>query len=261
MTTYDIGVMKGRRDKKGLIEALKKSEDANIRRDAAKELGQAGDSQAVGVLVDALRDSDERVREAAVASLGRLGDEDTIVTIMPLIADSDEGVRHTAFEAIAQIKKGAKRKTSKKDRGTQFTAADKGKDRHSIVGWFYAAACLPAEHIETWYSDYQFQIMAGRIGLFLGGVILWVIAFWLLSSIANASGSSNSLSGILVALPLIILFTMAMKGWDWYSEYKFGTNGHAIKFIVMLFIVMTMVGNILVVYWTGRGVAKTIFGE
>ncbi len=261
MATYDIGAMKSSIDTEGLIEALKKSEDASIRCDAVKAIGQVGDSQTVSVLVDSLRDSDERVREAAINSLGRLGDLDTIDTIIPLIADSDEGIRHAAFEAMIQIKKGAKRKGSKRDRGTRSASAGEEGDRYGIGDWLYVAACLPAEHIETWYSDYQIQIMAGRIGLFLGGVILWGIAFWLLSSISNASGSSSDFSAILIVIPMIILFAMAMKGWDWYSEYKLGTNGHALKFIVMLFIIMTLVGIIPIVYWTGKGVAKTVFGE
>jgi len=54
-----------------LISALK-DEDSNVRRHAAKALGEIGDERAIGPLTEALDDEDEYVREAASEALEKI---------------------------------------------------------------------------------------------------------------------------------------------------------------------------------------------
>jgi hypothetical protein len=54
------------------------------------------------------------------------------------------------------------------------------------------------------------------------------------------------------------VLVLAMKGWSWMSEYGFGTHGYALKFLALLFVMMTFVGLIPILYWVGRGVVLTL---
>jgi hypothetical protein len=49
---------------------------------------------------------------------------------------------------------------------------------------------------------------------------------------------------------------LTMRGWDWFSQYEFGTRGNFIKYFCVLLIAMTGVGLVLVAYWTGRGTLR-----
>ncbi|MGB9872500.1 MAG: HEAT repeat domain-containing protein, partial [Anaerolineae bacterium] len=69
----NIEKMKARGDVKGLIKALGYEKDWEIRRDAARALGELKDARAVEPLIAALKDKDSDVREAAAEALDRLG--------------------------------------------------------------------------------------------------------------------------------------------------------------------------------------------
>jgi hypothetical protein len=95
--------------------------------------------------------------------------------------------------------------------------------------------------------------------LFLLGAALWSIA----GGIFYASTRSDSPSEIMIVLtliPLILVFALAMKGWDWYSQYKIGTVGHFIKFFVMMLLMITVIGFLPIFYWSGRGAARLVGG-
>jgi HEAT repeat protein len=66
----NIENLKARRDINGLIKALSDQKDAQIRLKAVKVLGEIGDANAWGPLVDALDDNDRYVRNAAADVLG-----------------------------------------------------------------------------------------------------------------------------------------------------------------------------------------------
>jgi hypothetical protein len=261
MAVHNIETMKSERNTAGLIEALKHLDDASVRRAAAEALGQVGNPQAAEALVNALRDPEESVRKAAIEALCKVGNADTFGLLQPLLTDPDENVRAAAIEAMIRIRQGTKWQASAGDKRTAESAPAAARgERYGIGDWFYAAACLPAEHIKTWYSEYRGRILAARIGLFLGGAILWAIA-WAIFSAAIESDSTGGSGAILAVALFIGLFALAMKGWDWYSQYKMGTVGHFIKLFVMLLIIMTGVGMLLIGYWTGKGIAKLIFRE
>jgi hypothetical protein len=96
--------------------------------------------------------------------------------------------------------------------------------------------------------------------LFLLGAALWSIA----GAIFYASTRSDSPSEIVMVLtliPLILVFALAMKGWDWYSQYKIGTVGHFIKFFVMMLLMITVIGFLPMFYWSGRGAARLVSGR
>jgi hypothetical protein len=99
--------------------------------------------------------------------------------------------------------------------------------------------------------------LLGQASLFLLGAALWSIA----GAIFYASAKSDSPSEIMMVLtliPLILVFALAMKGWDWYSEYKVGTVGNFIKFFVMMILMLTVIGFLPMFYWSGRGAARLV---
>jgi hypothetical protein len=64
--------MKSKRDVKGLIKALNRDKDANVRMTAAVALKHIGDVRALQPLITALTDSSPAVRQAAADALDEL---------------------------------------------------------------------------------------------------------------------------------------------------------------------------------------------
>lgn len=83
----------------GFVEGLA-SQDAEVRSDAAFQLGWAGDHRAVEPLGHALADSSEKVRRYAAESLGKIGDPDGVDPLIGALADAEAGVRCAAAEAL-----------------------------------------------------------------------------------------------------------------------------------------------------------------
>jgi hypothetical protein len=95
--------------------------------------------------------------------------------------------------------------------------------------------------------------------LFLLGAALWSIAGGIFYA-SIQSGSPSEIVMVLTLIPLILVFALAMKGWDWYSGYKVGTVGHFIKFFVMMILMLTVIGFLPMFYWSGRGAARLVSG-
>ena len=93
----NIEKLKKRRDVEGLIRALKDS-DEGVRREAAKALGEIGDSRAVEPLIEALKDRNEDVQKNAAYALGEIGDSRAVE---PLI----EALRYGKGWAVKALKK------------------------------------------------------------------------------------------------------------------------------------------------------------
>ncbi len=74
-----------------------------IRRFAAEELGETGDSDAVPGLTAALRDDSVAVREAAADALIAIGGEPVCHAILPLLDDDDAAVRNLALEVFQRL--------------------------------------------------------------------------------------------------------------------------------------------------------------
>ena len=93
-------------DVSGLINKLK-SRDNEVRREAAKELGEKGKDAkaAVGPLTAALKDSDRFVRRWSAEALGKIGPDakTSIPALEKLLDDGSQPVREAAIRAIAKM--------------------------------------------------------------------------------------------------------------------------------------------------------------
>jgi len=77
--------------------------DEEIRRFAAEDLGDTGDSAAVPGLTAALRDDSVAVREAAADALISIGGESVCHAMIPLLDDDDAAVRNLACEVFERL--------------------------------------------------------------------------------------------------------------------------------------------------------------
>lgn len=77
--------------------------DVEVRRRAARKLGEKRDTRAVQPLCLALRDEDIYVRKAAVFALGNLHDPDALQPLQESLKEKREGLRGEAAWAIGQI--------------------------------------------------------------------------------------------------------------------------------------------------------------
>jgi predicted NACHT family NTPase len=85
-----------------LNQALEDS-DKDVRRNAAKALGNIGSEAAIPGLVKALKHSNEYVRRNAAYALGNIGSEAAIPELVKALEHSDWGVRRKAAEALGNI--------------------------------------------------------------------------------------------------------------------------------------------------------------
>jgi HEAT repeat protein len=104
----NVEKMKARRDINGLIEALKYQQGSpvdakNIRRDAARALGELGDRRAVEPLIAALGDSDFQVRMYSAESLGKIGDPRAVQSLTRSLLDGSSIVRAVAAETLGKF--------------------------------------------------------------------------------------------------------------------------------------------------------------
>ncbi len=79
--------------------------DVEIRRRAARKLGEKGDVRAVQPLCQALQDEDAHVRRAAASALGMLHHPDAMQPLQQALKDRRNGLRGAAAWAIGQIGK------------------------------------------------------------------------------------------------------------------------------------------------------------
>lgn len=97
-----------RTDTKGIaqistLQATLNSGDTEQREEAALELGESGQVQAVAPLTLALADRDEDVREAAVDSLAEIGGEEAVQALAIALRDANPRVREEAVDALGEI--------------------------------------------------------------------------------------------------------------------------------------------------------------
>ena len=88
-----------------LIARLK-DEDAEVRKAAARSLGQLGDARAVPGLIGALKDPEPKVRATAAEALGEFEDARAIPPLSALLADSSAEVKQSALEALSHFDEG-----------------------------------------------------------------------------------------------------------------------------------------------------------
>jgi hypothetical protein len=94
----------------------------------------------------------------------------------------------------------------------------------------------------------------------LAGVAYWGICAVFILILGNGMSTSSgtmslmSIAGILLLIGAWYFF--APKGWDWLSESQGGSIGHLIKFVAIFVLVLTVIGCIPVIYWTGKGIMR-----
>ena len=84
--------------------------DFEVRRAAARELGERGDTRAVDPLIAAMEDHDSDVRAAVAQALGELEDGRAVRPLLAALHDADDGVRESAARSLVQIGKPAVRR-------------------------------------------------------------------------------------------------------------------------------------------------------
>lgn len=80
-----------------------KSEDKNLRMNAAIALGRMGDERGADALIETLNDTSPKVRSAAATALGMIGDERATDPLLTLLEDNNIKVRRAALEALNDL--------------------------------------------------------------------------------------------------------------------------------------------------------------
>jgi HEAT repeat protein len=86
----------------GLLKALE-HQNSDVRRSAAKALGQLGSVEAIAGLLKALEHQDSDVRWRAAEALGQLGSIEAMPGLLKALKDQDSDVRWRAAEALGQL--------------------------------------------------------------------------------------------------------------------------------------------------------------
>jgi hypothetical protein len=90
------------------------------------------------------------------------------------------------------------------------------------------------------------------------GAAIWAVAVW---TIVSGPAHPQDFEIVARCLPALAATALALKGWDWLAEHRFGTYGSLFKFLALMGIAMTVVGLVPLCYWTGRGVLKITAGR
>ena len=120
-----------------LISALK-DKDINLRKAAAKALGEIKDPRAVEFLISALKDKESYVRYAAAKVLGEIEDPRAIAPLISALWDEDIEVYEAAVEALDKINPKWMETVEAKNKVTEFINAL--KDENSCLRYVAAEA-------------------------------------------------------------------------------------------------------------------------
>jgi hypothetical protein len=93
------------------------------------------------------------------------------------------------------------------------------------------------------WSSHLFCAVTGLAVLTLPVLMVWV---------------PGPASPFLVGSAVFGALLLTMRGWDWFSEYEFGTRGSFLKYLSVLLIAMTGVGVVAIAYWAGRGTLRLL---
>lgn len=102
---FQIETMKLDNDLKSLVSILKE-ENPQMRKEAAKAIGQIGNQNCLKYLFSVLKDDSWGVRAVAVQSVGKIAekkDKQSRAKIIDLLDDEDWAVRCAAIESLARI--------------------------------------------------------------------------------------------------------------------------------------------------------------
>lgn len=101
----NVEALKAKGDIRGLTAALRYREDVDVRKSAAKALGELGDQKAVEALIKALEDEVNSVRLSVISALGLLKDERAIKPLIAILKNRKEhpSWQWEAAKSLAQI--------------------------------------------------------------------------------------------------------------------------------------------------------------
>jgi HEAT repeat protein len=99
----NIKKLEAKRDVSGLIKALAREKDGNVRREAAEALQWIGGAAAVEPLVAALEGSDKELAAVAAVALGKVGDSRAVEPLAAALADPDKRLARRAAEALYEV--------------------------------------------------------------------------------------------------------------------------------------------------------------
>ena len=218
-----------------LRQALK-NEDWQIRRAAARMLGQIGDPQATPALIQALQDEDWRVREAAAEALGQIGDPQATPALIQALRDEDSDVRRVAAEALMRLtpvsppQNEQERHAWQKRMASIRRAARRAKDYERLAAVLERQAAWEAA-LSPWQDPLQpppvpaWRAWAQRAG---GGALALLIAGLVALAMAVLPGIGEPLSEAVrafiqeqplwAAALLIIILGAAVALLDWIRE-------------------------------------------
>ncbi|QEL20122.1 PVC-type heme-binding CxxCH protein [Limnoglobus roseus] len=92
----------GAAGREGIVLALS-DDDASVRRQAIRQLGNSGAKITVPQLVKLLTDADASIRFQAATALGHLGDKQAVEPLLLALAQTDLFARYAAFTALNRI--------------------------------------------------------------------------------------------------------------------------------------------------------------
>jgi beta-lactamase regulating signal transducer with metallopeptidase domain len=99
-----LGELRDQRAVAPLLKALA-DQDAEVRESAAEALGEIRDTTAASALIQAVKDPNPGVRKSAILALANMRSTDALNAILAAMKDADPAVRKAAVEALAQIVK------------------------------------------------------------------------------------------------------------------------------------------------------------
>ncbi len=108
------------------------------------------------------------------------------------------------------------------------------------------------------------QAQDGEAGISLGvhamvfvvGLIAWGLVIGLFYA-TFATSSSSEVSWVLMIPALILAYIavdLATKGWDWLADR--GVYGWRFKVMLIVILLLTVIGALPVIYWTGKGAVR-----
>ena len=102
---------------------------------------------------------------------------------------------------------------------------------------------------------------AGTLGahalFFAIGLVLWGITAALAYGGSASGRSGSALIWVLLAPAVVLFFVLlfaSIRGWDWLADR--GIAGERLKAMIVIILMITMVGFIPIMYWTGKGVVR-----
>jgi hypothetical protein len=126
----------------------------------------------------------------------------------------------------------------------------------AIIDTRFEGNTLNSESSTKAFSKFWYYII-----FFLTGAIAWGIfplIYLITRGGVSAGGSISTAVAFIIGLLFFLLFMLTLKGWNWFSQYKFGSYGSLIKYMSTLFIGITVIGLIPICYWTGKGIFRWI---